>query len=266
MQQGLQTHWTKSYRATQYARGCTSSAAGLFEFEHQAPEEYTPTSNSVTTSSPLTNISRNTPNQKPWLTMEVKVLLRQCSQRRPEQRHQGGQNSIQEKDWAPEGVQYLTNYKTIGTTMAEGKCCTSRGPERLEVATIHPPICSNFMVHTEGDKSQEGRWTWWSDREGPQRPTQNSWSLTNHRPNPCSHNATIIKLPRKTIISSLNNYGPVALTLVVMKCFEKQSDASFDSLTPHWIASIHIGPTSVYIQSYYMNRGRHCHGASHYLL
>lgn len=33
--------------------------------------------------------------------------------------------------------------------------------------------------------------------------------------------ATIIPLPKKTVISSLNDYRPVALTPVIMKCFER---------------------------------------------
>lgn len=69
---------------------------------------------------------------------------------------------------------------------------------------------------------------------GPQRPTQISWSSTNHCPNPSSHSATIIKLPRKTTIGSLNNYGPVSLTLLAIKCVEKQSNTTLDCLHPHW--------------------------------
>ncbi|KAK3567313.1 hypothetical protein QTP86_018048, partial [Hemibagrus guttatus] len=38
---------------------------------------------------------------------------------------------------------------------------------------------------------------------------------------PCMKSSTIIPLPKKPHISSLNDYRPVALTPVVMKCFEK---------------------------------------------
>ena len=38
---------------------------------------------------------------------------------------------------------------------------------------------------------------------------------------PCLKSSTIIPLPKKTTVSSLNDYPPVALTPVIMKCFEK---------------------------------------------
>ena len=38
---------------------------------------------------------------------------------------------------------------------------------------------------------------------------------------PCLKSSTIIPLPKKTTVSNLNDYRPVALTPVIMKCFEK---------------------------------------------
>ena len=38
---------------------------------------------------------------------------------------------------------------------------------------------------------------------------------------PCLKSSTIIPLPKKTHISGLNDYRPVALTPIIMKCFEK---------------------------------------------
>ncbi|KAK3567066.1 hypothetical protein QTP86_009261 [Hemibagrus guttatus] len=46
-------------------------------------------------------------------------------------------------------------------------------------------------------------------------------SLSQSTVPPCLKSSTIIPLPKKPHISSLNNYRPVALTPVVMKCFEK---------------------------------------------
>lgn len=37
----------------------------------------------------------------------------------------------------------------------------------------------------------------------------------------CLKSSTIVPLPKKTNITTLNDYWPVALTPVVMKCFEK---------------------------------------------
>ena len=37
---------------------------------------------------------------------------------------------------------------------------------------------------------------------------------------PCLKSATVIPVPKKTPTTSLNDYHPAALTLVIMKCFE----------------------------------------------
>lgn len=54
----------------------------------------------------------------------------------------------------------------------------------------------------------------------------------------CLKSATIIPLPKKEAISGLNDYHPVALTPVIMKCFERlveqYSKASLpDTVDPH---------------------------------
>ena len=46
-------------------------------------------------------------------------------------------------------------------------------------------------------------------------------SLSQCKIPPCLKSSTIIPLPKKTTVSSLNDYRPVALTPVIMKCFEK---------------------------------------------
>ena len=38
---------------------------------------------------------------------------------------------------------------------------------------------------------------------------------------PCLKTATIIPVPKKATTDSLNDYRPIALTLVIMKCFER---------------------------------------------
>ena len=49
-----------------------------------------------------------------------------------------------------------------------------------------------------------------------------NWSLSLCVVPTCFKKATIIPIPKKNSISCLNDYRPVALTSVVMKCFEKQ--------------------------------------------
>nr|XP_024655500.1 LOW QUALITY PROTEIN: NACHT, LRR and PYD domains-containing protein 12 [Maylandia zebra] len=66
-------------------------------------------------------------------------------------------------------------------------------------------------------------------------------SLEQSNVPPCLKTSTIIPLPKKSHISSLNDYRPVALTPVVMKCFEKLvryhiTAALPSSLDPHQFA------------------------------
>ncbi|KAK3514989.1 hypothetical protein QTP70_003260 [Hemibagrus guttatus] len=57
-------------------------------------------------------------------------------------------------------------------------------------------------------------------------------SLSQSTVPPCLKSSTIIPLPKKPHISSLNEYRPVALTPVVMKCFEKLVRGHIMSLLP----------------------------------
>lgn len=50
---------------------------------------------------------------------------------------------------------------------------------------------------------------------------------------PCLKSSTIIPLPKKPHISSSNDYQTVALTPVIMKCFEKLVRGHITALLPH---------------------------------
>lgn len=53
---------------------------------------------------------------------------------------------------------------------------------------------------------------------------------------PCLKTATIIPVPKKPTISSLNDYRPVALTSIIMKCFERLvKNHMVSRLPPHSI-------------------------------
>lgn len=57
-------------------------------------------------------------------------------------------------------------------------------------------------------------------------------SLAQSRVPSCLKSSTIVPVPKKSYISSLNDYRPVALTPVVMKCFEKLVRNYITSLLP----------------------------------
>lgn len=57
-------------------------------------------------------------------------------------------------------------------------------------------------------------------------------SLTQCSIPPCLKSSTIIPLPKKSNISSLNDYRPVALTPIIMKCFEKLVRSHITSCLP----------------------------------
>lgn len=57
-------------------------------------------------------------------------------------------------------------------------------------------------------------------------------SLSQAAVPPCLKSSTIIPLPKKNTISGLNDYRPVALTPIIMKCFEKLVRAHITSCLP----------------------------------
>lgn len=85
---------------------------------------------------------------------------------------------------------------------------------------------TNDSVNIEGSEPQKGSQTRRSDQEVPQRVqskalTEILKALQSQSFIPlCLKSATIIQLPKKTTISSLNYYPAVALTPFTMMCFE----------------------------------------------
>ena len=57
-------------------------------------------------------------------------------------------------------------------------------------------------------------------------------SLSQSTVPPCMKSSTIVPLPKKTNVTSLNDYRPVALTSVVMQCFEKLVRSHITPLIP----------------------------------
>lgn len=80
-------------------------------------------------------------------------------------------------------------------------------------------VCSGLL--TQGRLQAQMEW-----REGCSKNAQISSLQSSQRSSTCpcyqspSHPATIIPLPKKTVISGLNDYRPVVLTPVIMKCSE----------------------------------------------
>ena len=261
-------------------------------FEHQDLQEYTSSVlsyinfcvNSVTVDKRLRVYSY----QKPWMTKEVKALLRQrddafrsgdgvqystaradlkrsirdaktAYRRKVEdyftknntcQVWQGLQHLTHFKSSSQvwQGLQHLTHFKSSSTT-------TSEGDARLAEELNH--FCARFEV--KGHKAATARALNWNSSSltvqehevmctlravnpwkaaGPDGVTGRvlrecadqlagvftrifNESLSQSFIPPCLKSATIVPLPKKTTINSLNDYRPVALTPVVMKCFEK---------------------------------------------
>ncbi|KAK3575095.1 hypothetical protein QTP86_020708 [Hemibagrus guttatus] len=196
------------------------------------------------------------PNQKPWMTREVQRLLRERNtafreaSERPDFRrriedHLNNNNSRQL--W--QGVRHLTNYRAnLGAAVGDATLAEELNlffacfdVEPPEIATVQPMVHSSFTLTAE---EHEVRCMLWAVNPrkavGPDGIPGHvlkdyvdqlagvftmifNQSLSQSTVPPCLKSSTIIPLPKKPHISSLNDYRPVALTPVVMKCFEKHT-------------------------------------------
>ncbi|KAK3541571.1 hypothetical protein QTP86_031647, partial [Hemibagrus guttatus] len=157
-----------------------------------------------------------------------------------------------------QGVRHLTNYRAnLGAadgdaTLAEELnlffACFDVEP--LETATVQPMVHSSLTLTAE---EHEVRCTLWAiNPRKAARPDGIpghvlkdcadqlagvftrllNQSLSQSTVPPCLKSSTVIPLPKKPHISSLNDYWPVALTPVVMKCFENLVRGHIMSLLP----------------------------------
>lgn len=155
-----------------------------------------------------------------------------------------------------QGVQHLTNYRsTLGA--AEGDALLAEELDMFfarfkveppEATTSHPTVHSSFTL-TEHEVRRTLRAVDPRKASGPDGVSGRvlkdcadqlagvfmrifNQSLTQSTVPPCLKSSTIVPLPKKPHISSLNDYRPVALTPVVMKCFEKLVRGLITSLLP----------------------------------
>lgn len=149
-----------------------------------------------------------------------------------------------------QGIQHITNYKPSNSTTADGdaslaeelNCFFARfEAEPEEFVTILPPAPNNnnyTLTVQEHEVRRVLRAVNPRKAAGPDGVTGRvlkecadqlsevftkifNLSLSKSIIPPCLKSATIIPLPKKPVISGLNDYRPVALTPVIMKCFER---------------------------------------------
>ena len=58
----------------------------------------------------------------------------------------------------------------------------------------------------------------------------------------CFKQTTIVPVPKNTKVTWLNDYRPVALTSVAMKCFERLVMAHINTIIPETLANLHTTP------------------------
>ena len=147
-----------------------------------------------------------------------------------------------------QGVQHITNYRPSNLTAVDGEATLAEQLNHFfarfevnspEAATLHPPAQSSFTLTVE---EHEVRRTLRAVNPrkavGPDGVSGQvlrdcadqlagvftkifNQSLSRAAVPPCLKSSTIVPLPKKNSISSLNDYRPVALTPVITKCFEK---------------------------------------------
>ena len=74
-------------------------------------------------------------------------------------------------------------------------------------------------------------------------------SLTQYTVPPCQKSSVSVPLPKKTAVSSLNDYRPVVLTLIIMKYFETLFGGTSSQVCRlHWtLTSLLTGLTDLQI-------------------
>ena len=157
-----------------------------------------------------------------------------------------------------QGVQHLTNYRT-STGAVEGGAPLAEELNNFfarfevappEAATSHSTVHSSFtFTVTEHDVRRTLRAVNPRKAAGPDGVTGRvlkdcadelagvftkifNQSLALSTVPSCLKSSIIVPLPKKRHITSLNDYRPVALTPVVMKCFEKLVRGHITSLLP----------------------------------
>ncbi|XP_051793955.1 uncharacterized protein LOC127530662 [Acanthochromis polyacanthus] len=165
------------------------------------------------------------------------------------------------------GVQHLTNYRA-NTGAAEGGASLAEELNSFfarfetgspEAATSHPAVQSSTSLTMEEHNVRHTvravePWKAAGPNGVPGRVLKDcadqlagvftrifNPSLSQSIVPPCLKSSTIVPLPKKQHIFSLNDYRPVALTPVVMKCFEKLvrghiTSLLLRSLDPHQFA------------------------------
>ncbi|KAK3572751.1 hypothetical protein QTP86_007041 [Hemibagrus guttatus] len=167
---------------------------------------------------------------------------------------EGAGSSNSRQVW--QGLQHLTNYlANLGTANGHAVLAEELNlffahfdVEPLETATVQPMVHSTFTLTLEEHKVRHTLWEVNTGKkaEGPDGipgcvlkdqlagvfTRIFNQSLSQSTVPPCLKSSTIIFLPKKPRISSVNDYQPVTLTPVVMKCFKKLVWGHIMSLLP----------------------------------
>ena len=222
-----------------------------------------------------TNASGCTATQKPWMTKEVRTLLkarnaafrskdkalysvaRSNLKRAIEGAKENYKKEIEvhfthndpRRIW--QDIQHLTDYKTSNHKTADANASLAeelncffarfevRAAASAETVTSSTPASSSHtLMVQEHEVRRELRAVNTRKAAGPDGVTGRvlrecadqlsgvfteifNLSLSKAIIPSCLKSTTIIPLPKKPVVSSLNDYRPVALTPVIMKCLEK---------------------------------------------
>ncbi len=223
------------------------------------------------------------PNQKPWMTCEVKSLLkeRDSAFRSGDKASYSTARSnlkrgikLAKEDYKKkiedhltdknprrvwQGIQSITNYKNNNHTTVNADASLAEELNhffaRFEVkqptTTLAPPPTSGtcHLIIQEYEVRRVLKTVNTRKAAGPDGVPGKvlkacahqlaglftkifNLSLTSAIIPPCLKSATIIPVPKKAVTSSLNDYRPVALTPVIMKCFERLVSQHIENSLP----------------------------------
>ncbi|KAI4900497.1 hypothetical protein NFI96_007889, partial [Prochilodus magdalenae] len=186
------------------------------------------------------------PNQKPWMTAEVRVLLRtrdkvfrsgdkaglrtarakfsqairEAKRTYAKKIHSHFQDTADTRRmWR--GIQAVTNYKTISPTSRKTTPLPTKQALCLSTADVRKTLL-RVNPRKAGPDGIPGRvLRECADQLADVFTDIFNISLSTAVVPTCFKTTTIIPVPKKSTVSCLNDYRPVALTPIIMKCFKR---------------------------------------------
>ncbi|KAK0151122.1 hypothetical protein N1851_007759 [Merluccius polli] len=166
---------------------------------------------------------RKFPNQKPWINSQREYKAVKCglkkaitAAKRQYREKLDGFYSTADSGRMWQGLQHITDYRTTTNTISS----TDSLPDDLNIfyTRFETSSHSTEEAHTPGPPNQARAC---ANELADVLTSIFKLSLSHSTVPSCFKTTTIVPLPKKSHPACLNDYRPVALTPIIMKCFER---------------------------------------------